>query len=96
MEDSIYISNLDKLNQKIEYIKKQGKDKLHVVSDFDKTLTKVFDNGKKISPPVSLIRAGGYLTPDYPKQAYVLFDKYHPYEIDLTISFKERSQKMRE
>lgn len=96
MENNTYISNLDSLNQKIEQMKKQGASNLHIVSDFDRTLTKNFHEGKKLPSAVSLIRSGGYLTKDYPEKAYALFDKYHPYEIDLSIPFEERSKKMTE
>jgi len=96
MENNTYISNLDSLNQKIEQMKKQGASNLHIVSDFDRTLTKNFHEGEKLPSAVSLIRSGGYLTKDYPEKAYALFDKYHPYEIDLSIPFEERSKKMTE
>ena len=95
-KDNIYISHLDKLNEKIKLMKEGGKDKLHIVSDFDKTFTKAFRDGNKITSSVSLVRDGGYLTPDYPQKAYALFDKYHPYEVDETLSMELRKQKMQE
>ena len=35
-----------------------------------------------------------YLTADYPARAHALFDRYHPYEIDETLSAEKRNKKM--
>ncbi len=37
--EQVYFYNKDLLQQKIKEIKPQGLDKLHVLSDFDRTLT---------------------------------------------------------
>ena len=68
----------------------------HVVSDFDRTLTTAFTNGKRFLSSYALIREGKYLIPDYPARAHALFDHYHPYEIAETISSQERNRKMQE
>ena len=69
---------------------------LHVVSDFDRTLTKCFVNGKKIPSTIALIREGGYLTDDYPRKAFTLFDTYHPIEVDDSLDFEYKYLKMKE
>lgn len=86
-------NNLEKIKQNI---KQQGKNKLHVLADFDRTLTKAFDGGKIISTSWGQVRQGGYLGEDYVKQAHKLFDQYHPIEINPNISKKEKSKKMYE
>src|SRR3989338_3229471 len=68
----------------------------HVVSDFDRTLTTAFTNGKRFLSSYALIREGKYLIPDYPARAHALFDHYHPYEISKTISKEEKNKKMTE
>lgn len=92
----IHVKNQEKLNKKIVKFKKDGIKKFHVVSDYDKTLTKCFDNGKKIHSTIALIRDGKYLTEDYPKKAYALFDKYNPIETDDTLDEEYKSKKMKE
>ncbi|MDD5649854.1 MAG: hypothetical protein PHF86_05445 [Candidatus Nanoarchaeia archaeon] len=92
----VHFHNEDLVKQKIKEIKSQGLDKLHVVSDFDRTLTKCFYNGKKIPSTIALIREGGYLTEDYPKKAFELFDKYHPIELDESLDYDYRFKKMQE
>ena len=59
-------------------------------------MSKAFVGGKKSSTLIAFIRSGKYLTPDYPKKAYALFDKYHPIEISTTIPLKEKKKKMQE
>ncbi len=92
----IHIKNEKELNKKINKFKEDGLKKFHVVSDFDKTLTKCFNEGKKIPSTIALIREGGYLKDDYPKKAFSLFDKYHPIEIDDSISYDYKYEKMKE
>jgi cytosolic 5'-nucleotidase 3 len=94
--EQIYYNNEDLLNQKIKKIKSDGLEKLHIVSDFDRTLTKCFFDGKKIPSGIALVREGGYLSKDYPKKAFDLFDKYHPIELDDTLSYDFKYNKMQE
>lgn len=94
--EQVYFHNEESLQEKIREIKSQGLNKLHVVSDFDRTLTKCFFNGKKIPSAIALIREGGYLTEDYPEKAFALFDKYHPIEVDDSLDYDFRFKKMQE
>ena len=47
-KENIIISNPKDLEEKIKGISKGGVNKLHVISDFDRTLTKAFVNGKRL------------------------------------------------
>jgi len=93
---NIIIPDEKKLNSTINKIIKDGPDKLHVLSDFDRTLTKYFVNGKKIPSIIALIRGGDYISPEYVKGAYALHDIYHPIEINTKISNSEKNIKMHE
>jgi len=85
------------LEKTINQMSEDGAKNLHILTDFDKTLTDPGEiNGKKISSTISQIRAGGYLGEEYSKLSYELFDKYSPLEHDQSISKEERSQKMAE
>ncbi len=77
-------------------IKKDGPEKLHILADFDRTLTKAFVNGKKIPSLISVLRDENYLTPDYPAKANALFEKYHAIEINPDIPQQEKKEKMEE
>ena len=93
---NIIISNEKKLNETIQRMIKDGPSKLHILSDFDRTLTKSYANGTKIPSIIALIRGGGYLSQDYVKKAYELHDIYHPIEINNNISYKFKNKKMHE
>src|SRR4030042_1201827 len=94
--ENIIIPNKIELERKIKKISEQGKAKLHIISDFDGTLTKEFVNGKKVPSIISYLRDGNYLTQDYAEKAHSLYNKYHPIEINLSIPFEERKRKMLE
>ncbi len=96
MVKNIHIKNQNEVQNKINRLRQEGTSKLHIISDFDRTLTQAFINGEKYPSVISLIRKGGYLTPDYPEKAYALFDKYHPIELDETIPREVKEEKMYE
>ena len=92
--DNIIITNKDRLNAKIKAIKKAGINSLHVISDFDRTLTHAMYKGEKTPSLISHLRKGKYLTENYPKKAQALFDKYHPIEISNKISREKKNRAM--
>ena len=89
----VVIVNEQDLKSKIKAFKDGGKNKLHVLSDFDGTLTKVYVNGKKVPSIISILRDEDYLVEGYADKAKVLFAKYHPMEIshDLTLNEKRNA-----
>lgn len=93
---NVIISNSKKLTELKKRIAEGGAGKLHVVSDFDKTLTSCFVNGQKIQSLISILRDEKYLTPDYPEKAQALFDKYAPIERDPKIPLEEKKKAMEE
>ncbi|MDD5769950.1 MAG: hypothetical protein PHE25_03200 [Candidatus Gracilibacteria bacterium] len=91
------ISNQKYFEEILSKIKKDGLEKLHILADFDKTLTKAFSNGNdgKIRQSlISVLRSEGYLGEEYSKKAYELYDYYHPIEIDPNISLDEKKKQM--
>lgn len=96
VSENIVVVNQERLEELKQKIKEEGKDKLHVIADFDRTLTKAFVEGRKVPSIISVLRDRDYLTYDYPEKAKALFDKYHPIEIDPNISIEEKKEKMHE
>lgn len=94
--ESTVIVNEKHIKETMESMTRAGLDKLHVIADFDRTLTKAIVNGKKIPSLISVLRDNNYLTPDYPQKAHQLFDKYHAIEIDPDVPFEEKKEAMRE
>lgn len=69
-----------------ENFKKSWLENLHILSDFDWTLTKSFDNWKKIPWIFQIIKEHNLLWDEFTKKWKELFDKYYPIEIDHNIT----------
>lgn len=90
MHSKIIISNKERLENVKKAMEKDGASKLHVLTDFDRTLTTAFMDGKSVPSLISILRDGDYLTPDYAEKAHALFNKYHPIEIDPDVPFEKK------
>jgi len=95
-QDTIRIKDKVALQQKIDQLKKAGASGLHVITDFDKTITKAFPEGKAFRSVIAILRDEKYLTPDYAARAEKLYETYRPYEIDPQLSEEEKAVKMLE
>ena len=93
---NILIPNQERLDSLILKFKEQGKDKIHVLADFDRTLTKYAIEGEKITSLIAILRKDNLLNDEYSKIVGELFDKYHPIEIDPKIPINEKKEKMAE
>lgn len=96
MNKNIIISNSDKFKKTIKAMVKEGFKKIHILSDFDRTLTCAFVNNEKVPSLISVLRDEKYLTPDYSKKAHAFFDKYRPIEINPNILLSEKKKAMRQ
>lgn len=94
MTENIIIPNPEKLERTVKIFSKDGKDKIHILTDFDRTLTTAFINGKSVPSLISILRDGNYLTPDYAIKANELYAKYHPIEIAPKVSLEARKKAM--
>ena len=83
-----------KLEEKIKRFKEGGLDKMHVVADFDRTLTYAKIGDREVPSVISLLRDGNYISPEYAAKAKELFAKYHPMEVDEGLSQDERRKAM--
>ncbi len=73
--------------KKLARILSAGKDKLHLVCDFDRTLTKsVNDFGETVTTWAMLAK---HLPPPAQKEAWKLFNKYRPREIKNELTTKD-------
>lgn len=96
MEQEIIIPNKASFERKKTAFRQGGISRLHVLSDFDRTLTYAYVDGKKAPSIIGGLRSGKYLTADYVARATALYEKYRPIEIDPLISPEEKSAKMYE
>ena len=96
MTENIVISNLKKFKKLKKLISKAGAENLHILTDFDRTLTTAFVDGKSVPSLISILRDGNYLTPDYAEKAHILYAKYRPIESNPKISLEKKKKAMRE
>ena len=92
----LIIPNSDNLEKLKSRIRKDGYQNLHILSDFDRTLTYGRINGIKTPSIISMLRDGNHLTKSYTEKARALFKKYNPIEINPNISLKEKKAAMKE
>jgi 5'-nucleotidase len=74
----------------------EGVENLHVIADFDKTLTRAFVNGEATPSIISELRNRNILSEEYSVEAKRLYEEFHPFEIDHTIEEIVRDAKMNE
>jgi len=79
---------------KVKEILKDGSKQLHVVADFDRTLTSAFLEGMKYKSTYAYIRDGKYLGDEYNKKDLELFDEYHPHYLSNELLLEEKKKKM--
>jgi len=94
MEKNVIIVNPEEFEKTKKEISRQGKEKLHVLADFDRTLTYSFVKGEEVPSMIFILRKENYLTEDYSEKAHALFDKYHPIEINPEIPLEEKKKAM--
>jgi 5'-nucleotidase len=94
--ENIIIVSPEQFEQTKKRMQEAGAEKFHVLSDFDRTITKGFVEGQRSPTAISQFRNGGYLTADYAPRAFAYYDIYHPIEIDSNISHEEKTAKMAE
>lgn len=94
--NTVLISRPAEFERKKQAIRAGGSSLLHVVADFDKTFTHAFWDGKKHNSLIELIRTHNYISPEYSKEAFALFDKYHPMEFDANLDLETKKKMMQE
>lgn len=88
--ENVIISNPKKFEEKRSKLILGGAKNIHIVTDFDKTLSKAFDKNNKIHTVIAQVREGKYLSSEYTKKAFELHAKYYPLEISPKIPLKEK------
>lgn len=96
MKNNIIIPNPENLNKIAANMRAGGPDKLHILSDFDKTLTRAVVDGQASPSVIAQLRNNKILEhADYSRRANALFDKYHRFETDPRLDLAERTAQMK-
>jgi 5'-nucleotidase len=96
MENIIIVDDKE-FEKKKKIIIQDGVEKLHILSDFDRTITYGLADGERTHTVISQLRSDPkYLGENYFKEAHKLFDFYHPIELNPNISLTEKKRQMDE
>lgn len=95
--EEVLISNEEEFEKKVAMLKKLGSKNIHVISDFDRTLTRAFVDGcEKVNTVFHKISLSGYLPDEYKRKSMELNDKYYPVELDINVPIEEKQRVMTE
>ncbi|XP_071447519.1 7-methylguanosine phosphate-specific 5'-nucleotidase [Hetaerina americana] len=90
MSENVRMKNSEKVKSIINKLIVGGKDMLQVISDFDYTLTKQHENGKRCLSSFGIFEVSEHLPAHYREKSLVLFDKYHPIEVCHKMTVEEK------
>lgn len=93
---AVHMKNRDRVNCILNKLVQGGANKLQVLYDFDRTITKQHMNGNQQMSSFGIFTKCRSLPSDYKTQEKALMDKYHPIEIDPTIPVPEKKTLMEE
>ena len=91
---NIIISDQDNYENILNKLISWWKKSLHVLSDFDRTLTQAFSDGKYRASLISVLYEEWHLSEEYQKTAQWFFDHYYPIEMNHEIPLEERKAAM--
>lgn len=94
--ENIIIVNPDRFFKTKQEMKEGGALGLHILADFDRTLTKAFVNGEKVWSLLGILRNSDIFPQDFGDRAQDLFNKYHPFETDASLTNTEKKKLMEE
>lgn len=92
----VVIVDPERFDKQIRKLKRLGAKNLQVISDFDRTITKCFVDGKRAPSLIGLLREKNYLSKKYTRKSKELFNYYHKIEIDPKIPLNLKKEKMLE
>ncbi|KAJ8975223.1 hypothetical protein NQ317_014527 [Molorchus minor] len=93
---NVHIKDIDRVKKIISELISGGVEKLQIVSDFDKTITKQHENGKKHLSSFQMFGKCPSVTEEYLQVTSTLTNKYVPIEDDPSIPTCEKSRLMEE
>jgi len=94
--ENIHIIDPETLELKIKKLKQHGPSKLHLISDFDMTLTTASLAKSGLPAATSFSALESNLPPEYAKEVYELYVKYHTIETANNILQEQKDLAMEE
>lgn len=92
----VHIKDVPTVEQKLCSLVEGGADNLHVVSDFDMTLTKYWHNGQRSVSTHGVLMRSTLASNEFRQKTQALYDKYYPIEVSDSLSITEKTPFMKE
>ncbi len=83
-----------KLEDKLNKIVEGGRSSVHIISDFDMTLTKYWHNGERSPSTHGLLNRYSRLGKEFKQRSDALYQKYYPMEVSNTIPYEDKVKAM--
>uniref|UniRef100_A0A5K4EJM6 5'-nucleotidase n=1 Tax=Schistosoma mansoni TaxID=6183 RepID=A0A5K4EJM6_SCHMA len=93
---AVYIKNIKTVQQKLEILAISGKDKLEIITDFDRTLSKYCQDGELVPTSYGIFESDPELTETAKSTLINLRNKYYPIELDNNLTENEKTPYMLE
>ncbi len=93
---NIIINNKTSFDKILNNMITWWKENLHILADFDRTLTQAFSDWEYRASLISILYEEGYLSEKYQKTAQWFASKYRPIELDNNIPMEEKKKAMEE
>ena len=87
--NNIYVLDPISVENKISKILEK-RDKISVISDFDMTMTKYWNNGKRSTSSHGILEAYSKLPPSFKDECAALYKTYYPIEVDHELTLKDK------
>ena len=88
--ENIYFADKEKFEAIKSNFIKEWSAKIHILADFDGTLTKAYVNWEKRAWILNAIKENNLLWEEFKAKGQELFNKYYPLEIDPKVSMEEK------
>ncbi|KAJ3184289.1 hypothetical protein HDU87_005136 [Geranomyces variabilis] len=93
-ENSLYVKDPTRVREKLTSILADGKDNLHIISDFDMTISRYWVNGERNVGSHRVLSLSSRVPEEFTAKSNAIYRKYYPMEISQTLSHTEKVQAM--
>ncbi|KAI8844758.1 pyrimidine 5'-nucleotidase [Chytridium lagenaria] len=93
-DPTIRVRDFAALQRKLEDVLEGGKSKLHIISDFDMTMTRYWMNGSRSPSSHAILTRSPSISAEFKQRSDVLYKTYYPIEISPTVTKEEKFKAM--
>jgi cytosolic 5'-nucleotidase 3 len=93
-ENNVHIKNMDIVTKKLTALHQQKAQHIHIIADFDNTLTQYWDSGKRSLSSHGVLENSVFLPSSVKGKLLDLYNKYYPIEINHDLPKEVRIKSM--